>query len=81
MAAELASAEGVTRLARDDSTGTYRVTTGRPELVIPEIYRLAERIGLTVSSIYIAETTLEDAFINLVTEDGRAAANGGGRTA
>jgi ABC-2 type transport system ATP-binding protein len=81
MATELASAQGVTRLARDDSTGAYRVTTGRPEVVIPEIYRVADRMGLTVSSIYIAETTLEDAFINLVTEDGKAAANGGGRTA
>jgi len=39
--------------------------------VIPEIYRLAEKYGLSVSSIYIAETTLEDAFINLVTVDDR----------
>lgn len=78
MASALASAGGVTRLAHDESTGTYRVTTGRPEVVIPEIYRLADHLGLTVSSIYIAETTLEDAFINLVTEDGKAAANGGG---
>jgi len=53
------------------------VTTSRPESVIPEIYRLADRLSLTVSSIYISETTLEDAFINLVTEDEKAVANGG----
>jgi len=57
----------VTRLAQDES-GTYRATTPRPEVVIPEIYRLAEKLSLNVSSIYIAETTLEDAFISLVTE-------------
>lgn len=79
MATALSSIHEVSRLVRDESTGAYRVTTARPESVIPEIYRLAERFRLTVSSIYIAETTLEDAFINLVTEDGKAAANGGGR--
>ncbi len=78
MATVLSSADEVSRLIRDEGTGAYRVTTARPEAVIPEIYRLAERFGLTVSSIYIAETTLEDAFINLVTEDEKAAANGGG---
>jgi ABC-2 type transport system ATP-binding protein len=79
MASALSLGEGVTRLVRDDSTGAYRATTARPEVVIPEIYRLADRLHLTVSSIYIAETTLEDAFINLVTEDEEEAANGGGR--
>jgi ABC-2 type transport system ATP-binding protein len=53
-----------------DETGTYKVTTSTPELVIPEIFVAAKRFGLTVSSIYIAETTLEDAFISLVTEGG-----------
>jgi hypothetical protein len=46
--------------------------------VIPEIYRLADRLRLTVSSIYIAETTLEDAFINLVTENHKAESGVGG---
>jgi ABC-2 type transport system ATP-binding protein len=53
-----------------DETGTYRVTTSTPELIIPEIFVAARRFGLTVSSIYIAETTLEDAFISLVAEGG-----------
>jgi hypothetical protein len=70
--------EDVARLVRDDGTGAYRVTTGRPESVIPEIYRLADRLRLTVSSIYIAETTLEDAFINLVTENHKAESGVGG---
>ncbi len=53
-----------------DETGTYRATTSKPELVIPDIFEAARSLGLTVSSIYIAETTLEDAFISLVTEGG-----------
>lgn len=49
-------------------TGSYRVVTARPELVIPEVYKAADKLGVTISSIYIAETTLEDAFISLVTD-------------
>lgn len=78
MASALPSLDGVTHLAYDESTGTYRVTTGSPETAIPGMYRLAERLGLTISSIYIAETTLEDAFINLVTDDNRVEAEAGG---
>src|SRR5438094_7457234 len=69
MASALSSSADVTRLVQDSGTGAYRVTTTRPESVIPEIYRLAERHAVTVSSIYIAETTLEDAFIHMVTDD------------
>lgn len=79
MTAALSDLEGITHHVLDESTGAYRVTTATPETVIPGIYRLAERLHLTVSSIYIAETTLEDAFINLVTDDNQGgAANGGG---
>ncbi|HEX9567756.1 MAG TPA: ATP-binding cassette domain-containing protein [Thermoplasmata archaeon] len=77
MASALSSSPSVSRFGRDEGSGAYRVTTTRPEAVIPEIYRLADRLSLTVSSIYISETTLEDAFINLVTEDEKAVANGG----
>src|SRR5947199_4368192 len=77
MASPLSSSPSVSRFGRDEGSGAYRVTTTRPEAVIPEIYRLADRLSLTVSSIYISETTLEDAFINLVTEDEKAVANGG----
>ncbi len=66
---EDSGSDEVSKLIQDEVGGTYRVTTSRPEIVIPEIYRLAEKYGLSVSSIYIAETTLEDAFINLVTVD------------
>src|SRR5205809_4725718 len=69
VASALSSSADVTRLVQDSGTGAYRVTTTRPESVIPEIYRLAERHAVTVSSIYIAETTLEDAFIHMVTDD------------
>jgi len=77
MASALSSSPSVSRFGRDEESGAYRVTTTQPESVIPEIYRLADRLSLTVSSIYISETTLEDAFINLVTEDEKAVANGG----
>ncbi len=65
----LSSLDEITNLVEEDRGTTYRITTGRPENIIPEIYRVAEKYGVTISSIYIAETTLEDAFINLVTED------------
>ncbi|HII40095.1 MAG TPA: ABC transporter ATP-binding protein [Thermoplasmata archaeon] len=77
MAAALATLDGVTHQAQDEGSGVYRVTTSSPESVIPGIYRLAERLNLTVSSIYIAETTLEDAFINLVTDAKHAESNAG----
>ena len=77
MASALSSSPSVSRFGRDEGSGAYRVTTTQPESVIPEIYRLADRLSLTVSSIYISETTLEDAFINLVTEGEKAVANGG----
>ena len=65
----LSSLDEISNLVEEDRGTTFRITTGRPENVIPEIYRTAEKYGLTIFSIYIAETTLEDAFINLVTED------------
>jgi len=69
LAGQLGSISEITKLTQDES-GNYKATTSRPEKVIPEIYRAADRLGLTVSSIYIAETTLEDAFISLVREEG-----------
>jgi ABC-2 type transport system ATP-binding protein len=71
LTSKLRESGDVTKLVQDDS-GAYRATTPKPEVVIPEIYRLAERFGVDVSSIYIAETTLEDAFISLVKEDSRS---------
>ena len=69
LAAAVKGLAEVSKLAQDES-GTYRATTTRPESVIPEIYRAADKLALTVTSIYIAETTLEDAFISLVTNGG-----------
>ena len=68
--AEALKSSGEVSKLTTDETGTYRASTARPETVIPEIYRAAEKLGLTVTSIYIAETTLEDAFISMVTEGG-----------
>ena len=67
--ARVKALEGVSKLSQDPS-GSYRATTSRPEAVIPGIYRAADSLGLNVSSIYIAEATLEDAFISLVTNGG-----------
>jgi ABC-2 type transport system ATP-binding protein len=78
LASALASADGVSKLVQDPGTGAYRVTTARPESVIPEIYRLADRFAVNVTSIYIEETTLEDAFINLVADDERLVTPRGG---
>src|SRR2546421_82807 len=63
LASALSSSADVTRLVQDSGTGAYRVTTTRPESVIPEIYRLAEQQAVTVSSILLAETTLAGALI------------------
>jgi len=62
----------VSSVELDASSGSYKAKTSKPEVIIPEIYAVAERLGLHVSSIYISETTLEDAFINLVTEDDKS---------
>lgn len=67
LAESIGASSLVVKLYQDES-GTYKIMTSKPEAVIPEIYRAADRLGLTVSSIYIAETTLEDAFITLVNE-------------
>lgn len=55
----------------DKASGAYRAKTLKPEAVIPEVYRLAQRLGLHVSSVYIAETTLEDAFISMIEGQGK----------
>jgi ABC-2 type transport system ATP-binding protein len=73
---KLSEVEDVAKVVFDDSSGTYRASTVRPEKVIPEIYRLAEKGSLHVSSIYVAETTLEDAFVTLVREDSASSAGG-----
>ncbi len=70
LANDLSSSDQVTKLIQDPLDGTYRATTTKPEFVIPEIYKIAEKYALHVSSIYISETTLEDAFISMVQENG-----------
>jgi ABC-2 type transport system ATP-binding protein len=71
LADDLRTSGLVTKLTQDES-GTYRAAATKPEAVIPEIYRIADKLSLTITSIYIAETTLEDAFISLVTEGGNS---------
>jgi ABC-2 type transport system ATP-binding protein len=62
----LSTQDEVESVEMDKESGAYRAKTARPELVIPEVYRIAETLGLHVSSVYISETTLEDAFISMV---------------
>jgi ABC-2 type transport system ATP-binding protein len=62
----LSTHDEVESVEMDAESGAYRAKTSKPELVIPEVYRLAEKLGLHVSSVYISETTLEDAFISMV---------------
>ena len=62
----LSTHDEVESVEMDKDSGAYRAKTSKPELVIPEVYRVAEKLGLHVSSVYISETTLEDAFISMV---------------
>ncbi len=66
LASELERSESVTKIVEDQESGSYRLSTLKPELVIPDVYRISERLGLHISSIYVSETTLEDAFVSLV---------------
>ena len=70
MADRLGTFDEISKIVQLES-GSYRAMTSKPELVIPEVYKVADKLGLTISSIYIAETTLEDAFISLVTDTDR----------
>lgn len=76
----LASNDEIGKVLHDEAIGSYRVKTPKPEYAIPEVYRLADKYGLHISSIYIAETTLEDAFISMVKESdsGQLAGREGG---
>src|SRR2546426_3383153 len=65
LASALSSSADVTRLGQDSGTGAYRVTTTRPESVIPEIYRLDEPHALTVSSVCVAQTTPQVALLHM----------------
>ncbi len=72
----LARHDEVSSVELDASSGSYKAKTSKPEVVIPEIYAAAERLGLHVSSIYISETTLEDAFISMIEDSDRGAKAG-----
>ncbi len=65
---ELGRSAAVEKIVQDQENGSFKISTAKPELVIPEVYKLTETLGLHVSSIYISETTLEDAFVSLVGE-------------
>ncbi len=52
--------------------GPLKVLTQHPEEVIPQILPLIDRLGLKLTSIYLAEPTLEEAFIRMLTPEGAA---------
>src|SRR5256712_2719374 len=56
LASALSSSADVTRLVQDSGTGAYRVTTTRPESVIPEIYRLPRRHAATGRPVFTPGT-------------------------
>jgi len=60
--------DDVDKIVQDVSDGAYHVTTAKPEAVIPLLYQLAAKLNLHITSIYIAEPTLEDAFISILQE-------------
>jgi ABC-2 type transport system ATP-binding protein len=49
--------------------GQYAAATKEPQTFIPELYRVSGELGLHLSSIYIAEPSLEEAFISIVREN------------
>ena len=60
--------DDVDKIVQDVSDGAYHVTTAKPETVMPLLYQLAAKLNLHITSIYIAEPTLEDAFISILQE-------------
>lgn len=48
--------------------GPLKVLTQHPEEVIPQILPIIDKLGLKLSSIYLAEPTLEEAFLNLLAD-------------
>ena len=58
----------VDKIVQDTSDVAYHIATAKPEVVIPMLYQLAEKLNLHIASIYIAEPTLEDAFIGILLE-------------
>jgi len=66
LSTELERSDSITKIVQDQENGSYKISTLKPELVIPEVYRISDRLGLHISSIYVSETTLEDAFVSLV---------------
>jgi ABC-2 type transport system ATP-binding protein len=66
LANEIGQVDSVTKIVQDPENGSYRVSTMKPEIIIPELYRMSDKLGLHVTSIYISETSLEDAFVSLV---------------
>ena len=72
----LSTHDEVESVELDKESGAYRAKTSKPELVIPQVYSIAEKLGLHVSSVYISETSLEDAFISMVEGSDREAKAG-----
>ncbi|HZW56244.1 MAG TPA: ABC transporter ATP-binding protein [Nitrososphaerales archaeon] len=66
----LSDSGDVTTIQQTKEDGTYKITTMKPDVLIPKIYKVSDQLGLHVTSIYIAETTLEDAFVSLVRNGG-----------
>jgi len=66
LASEIGRVDSVTKIVQDPENGSYRVATMKPEIIIPELNRMSDKLGLHVTSIYISETSLEDAFVSLV---------------
>jgi ABC-2 type transport system ATP-binding protein len=65
----LQSVGKIERVMPEGQEGHLKILTPSPAEVIPELIRLVEARDLRVASIYVAEPSLEEAFIGLLTED------------
>ena len=63
----LRALEGTTSISSPDER-TMAVVTSSPDTVISYVLGEAKNMGLDISSIYVAEPSLEEAFINLIKE-------------
>lgn len=67
---KLQNIEGIEHISFTDDK-TVSIVTSSPEDVMSRILRITEASGLEVSSIYLAEPSLEEVFISIIKEDHR----------
>ena len=63
---QLEQLDGVQQILRTNLDGSLKVITDDPLALMPKIFKLVDEQDLSLASIYVAEPTLEEAFINML---------------